>query len=50
MNVKDPTKGSFATLNARAEKFSFSSNFISTFSSEPTLVPSIDLRSFGLGK
>ena len=35
---------------AKAEKFSFSSNFIVTFSSEPTFVPSIDFRSLGLGK
>ena len=44
IKVRDPTNGSLATLKARAEKFSFSSNFIVTLSSEPTLVSSIDLR------
>ena len=39
IKVSEPTKGSFATLNARAEKFSFSLNFIVTFSSDPTFVP-----------
>ena len=50
INVSDPTNGSFATLKANAEKFSFSSNFIVTFSSDPTLVPSIDFKSLGLGR
>ena len=48
MNVKEPTNGSLATLNANAENFSFSSNFIVTFSSDPTFVPSIEFKSLGL--
>ena len=34
MNVKEPTKGSFATLKAKAEKGSLSSNFLSISSYE----------------
>ena len=50
IKVNDPTKGSLATLNAKAENFSLASNFIVIFSSVPILVPSIDFRSLGLGK
>ena len=50
MNVNDPTNGSLATLKARAEKGSLSSNFISNFSSESSLVASIEPISFGLGR
>ena len=50
MNVSEPTKGSLATLKAKAEKGSLSSNFISNFSSEFSFVASIDPISRGLGK
>ena len=50
IKVNDPTKGSLATLNAKAENFSLASNFIVIFSSVPILVPSFDFRSLGLGK
>ena len=50
INVKLPTKGSLATLNAKAENGALSSNFISTSSSDPGLVPFIEPMSFGLGK
>ena len=48
--LRDPTNGSFATLNANAEKGSLSSNFISNLSSELSFVASIDPISRGLGK
>ena len=50
IKVKVPTKGSVATLNARAEKGSLSSNFLSISSVELGLVPLIEPMSIGLGK
>ena len=50
MKVSEPTKGSFATLNANAEKGALSSNFISISSSEFGFNPLIDPISTGLGK
>ena len=50
INVKVPTKGSVATLNAKAEKDSLSSNFLSISSLESGLVPLIEPMSIGLGK
>ena len=47
MNVRVPTKGSVATLNAKAEKDSLSSNFLSIFSLELGLVPVIEAISRG---
>ena len=42
IKVKVPTKGSVATLNARAENGSLSSNFLSISSFELGFVPLID--------
>ena len=50
MNVRVPTKGSVATLKAKAEKDSLSSNFLSISSLESGLVPFIEPMSIGLGK
>ena len=50
INVKVPTKGSVATLNAKAEKNSLSSNFLSISSLESGLVPLIEPMSMGLGR
>ena len=50
INVRVPTKGSVATLNAKAEKDSLSSNFLSISSLESGLVPLIEPISMGLGK
>ena len=49
INVKVPTKGSVATLNANAEKGSLSLNFLSISSLESGLVPFIEPISIGLG-
>ena len=50
MNVVMTESGEFIEIQGTAEKFSFSLNFIVTFSSDPTLVPSIDCKSLGLGR
>ena len=50
IKVKDPTNGSFATLKAKAENGSLSSNFISNLSSELIFVASMEPISFGLGR
>ena len=39
MNVKEPTNGSFATLNASAANGSVFENFLVNLSSVPGLVP-----------
>ena len=50
IKVNEPTNGSFATLKAKAENGSLSSNFICSLSSEFNLVASIEPISFGLGR
>ena len=42
--LSEPTNGSLATLNAKAEKGSLSSNFLSTSSFEFGFAPFIDLN------